>query len=295
MKTILVTGGNGQLGQELKRLSDNHAASFIFTDTAELDITDRAAVTAFFDAHQIDVCINCAAYTAVDRAEEEQAAAHRVNVAGPENLALACQHYGAMLLHISTDFVFDGKACRPYPVTATAAPLGVYGETKRQGEVKVLEAHPEGTAIVRTSWLYSAYGGNFVKTMLRLGKERESLQVIADQVGTPTWARDLAVALLAMADRYFADDSPRQLRGIYHFSNEGVASWYDFAKAVFDLAGLPVTVRPIPTEAYPTPATRPAYSVLDKSHFKQTFNVAIPYWRDSLAACLKEIAGQTVT
>jgi dTDP-4-dehydrorhamnose reductase len=288
MPNLLVTGANGQLGSELRDLAYSLPQHrFVFTDVAELDLTDEAAVQAAFTAQKFDFCINAAAYTAVDKAEADAETARRINVQAVEHLAKACQAHQVVLLHISTDFVFDGQKNRPYTETDAAQPLGVYGQTKLEGEQAALRHQPR-SIIVRTAWLYSQHGANFLKTMLRLGRERGHLRVIADQVGTPTYARDLAGALMDMVEAVGQKNPADQadLWGTYHFSNEGVASWYDFAHAIFGLAGLPVTLEPIPTSGYPTPAQRPAFSVLDKQKIKATFGLAIPHWRDSLAKCL---------
>jgi dTDP-4-dehydrorhamnose reductase len=288
MPNLLVTGANGQLGSELRDLAyslpQHH---FVFTDVGELDLTDGQAVQAAFAAQKFDFCINAAAYTAVDKAETDAETARRVNVQAVEHLAKACQAHQVVLLHISTDFVFDGQKNRPYTETDAAQPLGVYGQTKLEGELAALRLQPQ-TMIVRTAWLYSQHGANFLKTMLRLGRERGHLRVIADQVGTPTYARDLAAAIIDIVE-VLGQKSPAErasLCGTYHYSNEGVASWYDFAHAIFGLAGLPVALEPIPTSGYPTPAQRPAYSVMDKQKIKAAFGLSIPHWRDSLAKCL---------
>jgi dTDP-4-dehydrorhamnose reductase len=288
MPTLLVTGANGQLGSELRDLAYSLPQHrFVFTDVGELDLTDGPAVQAALATQRFDFCINAAAYTAVDKAETDAETVRRINVQAVEHLARACQAHQTVLLHISTDFVFDGQKNRPYTEADAAQPLGVYGQTKLEGEQAALRLQPQ-TMIVRTAWLYSQHGANFVKTMLRLGRERGQLRVIADQVGTPTYARDLAAALMDMVEAW-GQRSPAErasLCGTYHYSNEGVASWYDFAHAIFALAGLPVALEPIPTSQYPTPARRPTYSVLDKQKIKAAFGLAIPHWRDSLAKCL---------
>ena len=285
---VLVTGANGQLGSELKLLAPASAFEFIFTDVEELDLTDGTAVRAFFGAQKIDFCINCAAYTAVDRAEEDEGLARAINAGAVENLAKACAVHEALLVHISTDFVFDGQTWRPLDERDRPNPVSVYGRTKLEGEQLALQKNPK-TIIIRTSWLYSTFGNNFVKTMLRLGSERDSLGVIVDQVGTPTYAADLAAAILHIINELSANFD-HEKTGIFHYSNEGVASWYDFAKAIFDLESIAIDLKPIGTDDYPTPARRPHYSVMDKSKIKQTFDIAIPYWRDSLKKCLKLMA-----
>ncbi len=270
---LLVTGSNGQLGSELKSMLPRA----IFTDVTELDITDSEAVNTFVKNNNIDSIINCAAYTAVDRAEEELEMAQKINVIGASNLAKT----GAKIIHISTDYVFDGTNHRPYTEIEQTNPLSVYGRTKLLGEQKVLQ-YAECAMVVRTAWLYSAHGNNFVKTMRRLGASQEKITVVADQVGTPTYAGDLAQAILKILPQLTVDK-----RGIYHFTNEGICSWYDFAQEIMELSALPCRVLPIATEDYPTQATRPAYSVLNKAKIKKTFNLQIPYWKDGLKRCLK--------
>ncbi len=285
--TILVTGSNGQLGSELNIISAYEPYRFIFTDIEELDLTDGSEVNSFFNTNKIDFCINCAAYTSVDQAEKNVEAARAVNVDAVQNLAEACTIYGTYLIHISTDFVFRGNAYLPLNEEAKPDPISVYGFTKLEGENIAMKTNPK-TLIIRTSWLYSSFGNNFVKTMIRLGKERGELGVIADQIGTPTYASDLAKAIMEIiknAEDYELD----QNCGLYHYSSEGVASWYDFAKAVFDIKSMDVKVRPLSTLEYPTPAKRPQYSIMDKSKIKEVFNLKIPYWRDSLKMCLELI------
>jgi dTDP-4-dehydrorhamnose reductase len=280
MKNILVTGGKGQLALCIK----DHAEKlpgfhFTYIDVDVLDITRESEVFNYFKTEKIDYCINCAAYTAVDKAEDDKANAYAVNVDGAMILAKSCAKYDAKLIHISTDFVFDGLQSTPYGELDKTNPLSVYGDTKLQGE-RALQAHLKSYFIIRTSWLYSEYGHNFVKTMLRLGCEKDTLNVVYDQIGTPTYARDLAKVLLGI----ITENSTAY--GIYHYSNEGVASWYDFAKAIFDIGKLGCKVLPIKTEAFPTPAKRPFFSVLDKSRIKEKFKIEIPYWRDSLETML---------
>ena len=249
------------------------------TDVAELDITDEAAVKAYVDEHNVDTVINCAAYTAVDKAEDDEASAAKVNIDGPRNLAKS----GAKIIHVSTDYVFDGSGHKPYQPEDAAHPVSVYGRTKLAGENEVLKYAKEAV-IIRTAWLYSPYGNNFVKTMRRLGAERESLNVVADQIGTPTYAADLAQAIMQILPQMSAAN-----KGVYHFTNEGVCSWYDFAHKIMELSGLKCRVNPIPSAAYPTKATRPFYSVLDKSKIKQTFGIAIEHWEEGLKQCLKQL------
>ena len=271
---FLITGSNGQLGSELKKL----LPEAVFADVDMLDITDAEAVKNFVKAKNIDTIINCAAYTAVDKAEDEPELARRINVDGPANLAAS----GAKLIHISTDYVFDGCGHRPYKPDDEACPVSVYGKTKLEGEKKVLE-RAETAVIIRTAWLYSEFGNNFVKTMRRLGAEKESLNVVSDQIGTPTYAFDLAQAIVNILPQLSSEK-----KGIYHFTNEGISSWYDFAVEIMAISRLKCKVLPIPTEAYPTKAKRPFYSVLDKSKIKNTFNLDIPYWKESLKKCLQQ-------
>jgi dTDP-4-dehydrorhamnose reductase len=281
MKTILVTGANGQLGQCLQELSVSHSSmQFVFLNSKELDITSKESVDKVFNNSSFDFCINCAAYTAVDAAESEQAIAEKVNVLGVQYLSEACKTYCTKLIHISTDFVFDGNSSIPYTENLATAPVSVYGKTKLEGE-NAIQAVLEAFFILRTSWLYSEYGNNFVKTMLRLSKERTELGVISDQIGSPTYAKDLAKVILKIIET----DATKY--GVYHYSNEGVASWYDFAKAIFEISNTEITVNAIPTSSYPTPAKRPNYSVLNNSKLKSNLKVEIPYWRDSLKEVLK--------
>lgn len=286
---IIITGSKGQLGRSIQELSQRFPElSFIFTDIEELDICDSEAVDAFFARENPSVVVNCAAYTAVDKAEKEEALAEKINHHAVANLAGACQRMGAKLIHISTDYLFDGLKSTPYTEKDIVRPRSVYGITKLEGETAILHAKIK-SIIIRTSWLYSNHGSNFVRTMLRLGKEKETLSVVNDQVGSPTYAADLAEAILRILQES-ARDSNRFVPGIYHYSNEGVASWYDFARAIFDNSpGINCRVVPIDTAAYPTPAARPAYSVLNKSKIKATFGLDIPYWRDSLQVCLLKL------
>ena len=288
---ILVTGSNGQLGNELKELSGNYPEwEFIFTDVDTLDISDEKAVGLFFQQHQPGFLINCAAYTAVDKAETETQVALKINAVAPGILARITKTQKIGFIHISTDYVFDGHSYTPYTEIDTVNPQGAYGKTKLAGEHLVKGGNPDAL-IIRTSWLYSVYGNNFVKTMLRLGKERETLNVVFDQVGTPTYAADLAVAILKIIEHY--DGGNKKISpGVYHYSNEGVASWYDFAKTIFELAEMPVRVVPILTKEFPVPAKRPHYSILNKSKIKDTFNIEIPFWKDSLKICIYKIKVQ---
>ena len=285
---ILVTGAYGQLGSEIKELAGNHPGwQFLFTDADTLDITSEPAVEAYFAENQPAVVINCAAYTAVDKAETDWETAWKVNTLAPKLLADHAKKTGAKLIQISTDYVFDGCAHQPYTEVDDVKPASVYGQTKLEGETHALASNP-ATVVIRTSWLYSAFGNNFVKTMLRVGSERGELNVVFDQVGTPTYAADLAGAILSIVGK--AENQPDSfMPGIYHFSNEGVASWYDFAKAIFELAGENVKVNPVRSDQFPTPAKRPNFSVLDKLKIKNTFEIEIPYWKDSLKICLEKL------
>ena len=285
--TILVTGANGQLGSELNIISAYEPYHFIFTDIEELNLTDGSEVNSFFNTHKIDYCINCAAYTAVDNAEKNIEAARAVNVDAVQHLAEACTINHTFLIHISTDFVFRGNAFLPITEEAKPDPVSVYGFTKLESENVALQTNHK-TLVIRTSWLYSSFGNNFMKTMIRLGKEREELGVVVDQIGTPTYAGDLAKAIIEIIKNSDQVDLDQNC-GIYHYSNEGVASWYDFAKAIFDIKSIDVNLKPLKTTEYPTPAKRPQYSLMDKSKIKMTFNLKIPYWRDSLKLCLELI------
>ena len=288
MTTVLVTGGKGQLANCIKSLiDDDKKYNFIFLDSNDLDISFYKEVNRVFLNKNIDWCINCAAYTAVDNAEKEQKKAHSVNTLGIKNLAFACQKNKVKLIHISTDFVFDGLQSRAYNESDKTNPLSVYGKTKLDGEIEI-KKHLSKYFIIRTSWLYSEYGNNFLKTMIRLSKERDQLNIVADQIGTPTYARDLAKVILKIVK------TNNIKYGIYHYSNEGVASWYDFAKEIFDLKQISIKTNPIKTEAFPTPAKRPAFSVLDKAKIKSNIEGLIPYWRDSLKEALLKIQ-QTIS
>ncbi len=285
---VLITGTYGQLGSEIKDLAGNYPnLSFIFTDIDTLDITKEEGLNTFFEKNKPNFVVNCAAYTAVDKAEEEKEKARQVNTVAPAILAKACKNFNAKLIHISTDYVFDGKNHRPYVETDPTCPLGVYGATKLEGEQLVIRQNPD-TVVIRTSWLYSPYGHNFVKTMLRLGKERDILKVVADQVGSPTYARDLAKAILEIVSRT-KESFANFVNGIYHFSNEGICSWYDFAKAIHETGNITCKVVPVGSGEYPTLAKRPYYSVLDKTKIKSVFKLNIPYWKDSLKECIDKI------
>ena len=278
---ILITGCNGQLGNEMQLLEkENPQHTYFNTDVAELDITDQKAIEKFVSENAIDGIVNCAAYTAVDKAEENQNLCMKLNATAPDYLAQAIEKRGGWMIQISTDYVFDGTNHKPYTEADSVCPNSTYGRTKLAGEQAVM-AGCKKSMIIRTAWLYSTFGNNFVKTMIRLGKEKPELGVIFDQIGTPTYARDLAVAIFAAINQGIVP-------GIYHFSNEGVISWYDFTKAIHRIAGITTCrVRPLHTEEYPTPANRPHYSVLDKTKIKQTYGIEIPYWEESLVECVK--------
>ena len=280
---ILVTGCNGQLGNEMQLLEAKHPQHTYFnTDVAELDITDQKAIEAFVSDNEIDGIVNCAAYTAVDKAEENKELCATLNTVAPAYLAAAIEKRGGWIIQISTDYVFDGTKHTPYVETDTPCPNSVYGSTKLEGELGVTKCCKRAM-IIRTAWLYSTFGNNFVKTMIRLGQERPELGVIFDQIGTPTYAHDLAVAIFEAFEQGVKP-------GVYHFSNEGVISWYDFTKAIHRIAGIKACkVHPLHTEEYPTPANRPHYSVLDKTKIKQTYGIEIPYWEESLEACIKKL------
>jgi len=285
--TILITGANGQLGSELRLLSVELSHNFIFTDIEELDLTRKDEVFEYFKGRNIDFCINCAAYTAVDKAEAESDLANKINALAVENLALACEANETTLIHISTDFVFDGHFFRPIIEMDEPNPISVYGQTKLEGE-RLAQVACTRTIIIRTSWLYSTFGSNFVKTMLCLAETRHELNVIFDQVGTPTYAADLALLIIRMIEIGSAEGLLDKF-GIYHYSNEGLASWYDFAKAIFEESNVQIKVNPILTSGYPTPAKRPHFSVMDKSKIKSDFGIDIPHWRDSLRVCLSKM------
>ena len=277
---ILVTGANGQLGNEMQVLAkENPQHTYYFTDVQELDICDKQAVWTYMEEKQIELVVNSAAYTAVDKAEDNQELAYKLNCEAPKQLAGAAQAIGAAMIQVSTDYVFEGTAHTPYTEDCNPCPDSVYGTTKLEGEKEVMN-HCEQAVVIRTAWLYSIFGNNFVKTMLRLGKERDSLGVVFDQIGTPTYANDLARAIYAIINKGI-------VRGIYHFSNEGVCSWYDFTVAIHRLAGITTCkVKPLHTAEYPAKANRPAYSVLDKTKIKTTFDIEIPHWEESLKQCL---------
>lgn len=280
---ILITGCNGQLGNELQLLEENYPQhTFFNTDIKELDITNQDDIANYVISHRIDGIVNCAAYTAVDKAESNAELCELLNSSAPVFLAKAIEKCGGWMIQISTDYVFDGTNHVPYVETDPVCPNSIYGRTKLEGEVAVLKACKQ-SVIIRTAWLYSTFGSNFVKTMIRLGQERDELGVIFDQIGTPTYAHDLALAIMTIIDKGI-------IPGTYHFSNEGAISWYDFAKAIHRIAGIEdCRIRPLHTVEYPTPAARPHYSVLDKTKIKETYQIEIPYWEESLRECIAKL------
>lgn len=280
---VLVTGANGQLGSEIQELSENYKQfTFFFESSTTLDITKFDEVKSFIVQNNIQAVINCAAYTLVDKAEQEEDKAKEVNVTGIKNLIVVLEETQGKLIHFSTDYVFNGENKIPYTEEDITSPIGIYGNTKREGENVILKSDIEAL-IIRTSWLYASYGSNFVKTMIRLGKEKQELNVINDQKGSPTYARDLAKACLQILSKSIKIDKKSR---IYHYSNEGVISWYDFAKEIMKIAEIECKVTPITTKEYPTLAQRPKYSVLNTSKIKRDFNIEIPYWKDSLKDCI---------
>lgn len=283
---LLITGSNGQLGSEIKALAADYANfEFVFSDLPELDICNKDLLSQFTKENNINGIVNCAAYTAVDKAEEDGDMAEMVNANAVGNLIAVAEDQHLKLIHISTDYVFDGTSHIPYSESMPVSPLGVYGKTKREGELQVIHS-ASNSILIRTSWLYSTFANNFVKTMMRLGTDRDELGVIFDQVGTPTYARDLAktcLDILSTADRI--DQNSK----VYHFSNEGVCSWYDFAKEIMAMGEINCQVNPIETKDYPTKAERPHYSVLNKSKIRADFGIQIPYWKDSLKECIAKL------
>ncbi len=283
-KSVLVTGANGQLGREIRKLAhEQNTLDFTFTDLEELDITDEREVNNFFQNSTHDFCINTAAYTAVDKAETEYEEAVLVNGTAPGILARQCRQHDIIMIHISTDFVFDGQADKPYREEDPVNPLSSYGRSKLEGEKAVME-NCDKSYVIRTSWLYSAEGHNFVQTMIRLGRSREEIKVVNDQTGSPTWAADLADTLV----RLMLHPEVNQRFGLYHYANRGETTWYEFACEIMDLADLRCKVIPVRTKAYPTPARRPRYSVLDTIKIRKTFDLEIPHWRDSLREMMRE-------
>ncbi|MBQ3582363.1 MAG: dTDP-4-dehydrorhamnose reductase [Alistipes sp.] len=283
-KRILVTGANGQLGSEMRRLGEISPNEYIFTDVAELDITDKDAVIAFTQQNNINVIVNCAAYTNVDKAEDDEATAELINATAVRNLAEAAKSVDATLFHVSTDYVFGSEGNTPRTEDMPLNPLGAYGRTKLHGEQAIAEVGAKAI-IIRTAWLYSEYGNNFLKTMLRLTKEKETLNVVFDQVGTPTYAGDLAMTIFSIIEGDYYNGN----EGVYHFSNEGVCSWYDFAQEISTAMGHKCQISPCHSNEFPSKVTRPPYSVLDKTKIKRTFGVDIPHWRESMIYCLKRL------
>ena len=281
---ILVTGSMGQLGSEIKELSSNYNYNFFFTTRDDIDITSKDSIKEFCQTNSINVIINCAAYTAVDKAQSDIENADLVNRKAVKKLSIVSKELDIKLIHISTDYVFDGKNFKPYVEEFQTNPQSVYGKTKLDGENELRDINPLNSIIIRTSWVYSYYGNNFVKTMLRLGKEKKELGVIFDQVGIPTYAKDLAITILDIIPQI--ENSKVE---IYNYSNEGVLSWYDFAKEIMKMAKLDCKINPIETYQYPTPAKRPHFSLLNKSKIKSKFNLKIPYWKDGLDDCLKRL------
>lgn len=281
---ILVTGSMGQLGSEIKAISSDYSYNFFFTDRNNIDITSKDSIKEFCQTNSINVIINCAAYTAVDKAQSDIENADLVNRKAVKKLSIVAKELNIKLIHISTDYVFDGKNFKPYVEEFQTNPQSVYGKTKLDGENEIRDINPLNSIIIRTSWVYSSFGNNFVKTMLRLGKEKEELGVIFDQVGTPTYAKDLAITILDIIPQI-----DNQKVEIYNYSNEGVLSWYDFAKEIMKMAKLNCKINPIETYQYPTPAKRPHFSLLNKSKIKSKFNLEIPYWKDGLDDCLKRL------
>ncbi|MCT7406440.1 dTDP-4-dehydrorhamnose reductase [Aliarcobacter cryaerophilus] len=281
---ILVTGSNGQLGSEIRELASKYSYNFFFTDRNNIDITSKNSIRNFCQINSINVIINCAAYTAVDKAESDMENADLVNRKAVKKLSIVAKELNIKLIHISTDYVFDGKNFKPYVEEFQTNPQSIYGKTKLDGENEIRDINPLNSIIIRTSWVYSYYGNNFVKTMLHLGKEKEKLGVIFDQVGTPTYARDLAKIILDIIPQI-----QNEKVEIYNYSNEGVLSWYDFAKEIMKMAKIDCKINPIESFQYPTPAVRPHFSVLNKAKIKAMFNLEIPYWKDGLDDCLKRL------
>ena len=281
---VLVTGSSGQVGNEIKAISSDYSYNFFFTDRNNIDITSKDSIKEFCKTNNINVIINCAAYTAVDKAQSDEINADLINRIAVKKLALVSQELNIKLIHISTDYVFDGKNFKPYVEEFQTNPQSIYGKTKLDGENEMRDINPKNSIIIRTSWIYSYYGNNFVKTMLRLGKEKEELGVIFDQIGTPTYAKDLAKIILDIVPQI-----DNQKVEIYNYSNEGVLSWYDFAKEIMKMAKLNCKINPIETYQYPTPAKRPHFSLLNKNKIKSTFNIEIPYWKDGLDDCLRRL------
>ena len=292
LQTILVTGSTGQLGQSIQSIAPDYPGyEFVFAHRQQLDLSNETSITDFFEHQTFDIIINCAAHTAVDKVESEPELANQINHLAVQQLADIAKQQNTKLIHISTDYVFNGKQYRPYLETDSVEPQSVYGQTKLSGEQTIQNTLKNNAIIIRTSWVYSEYGNNFVKTMLKLGQERDSLNVIFDQIGTPTYANDLAKAIMSIVQSqefHQADFTTN----IVHFSNEGVCSWYDFAKTIFEFANIQCHVNAIETKDYPTPAKRPHYSVLNKAKIRQTYHLVIPHWKDSLKNCLTALQGK---
>jgi dTDP-4-dehydrorhamnose reductase len=285
MNNILILGANGQVGSEFRDLESSYKFyNFFFTDRESLDITDEYIIERFCIENSIDTIINAAAYTAVDRAEEESELANKINHLAVKNLAHIAKKLNIRLIHISTDYVFDGKSYQPYHEDITPNPTSIYGQSKLDGELAMRLINPQNSIIIRTSWVYSSYGANFVKTMIRLGRDRDELGVVFDQIGTPTYARDIAEVILDILPKI----ETKKVE-IYHYSNEGVLSWYDFAKEVMKMAKISCKINPIESYEYPTPASRPYYSLLNKAKIKKTFDIKVPFWKDSLDECLRKM------
>jgi len=287
-KNLLITGANGQLGSSLQKIQTKYPGyAFFFTDVDTLDICDKQQIVEFVQSNRIGYIFNCAAYTAVDKAEDDSERCMRINRDAIRYIGEVAQAEGIKVIHISTDYVFDGKETRPYREDDPTHPVSVYGRSKLEGEIALQHICPDAV-VIRTAWLYSEYGANFVKTMLRLGKEREEIQVVCDQTGSPTYAEDLALAMMSVVEH------PQYLPGIYHFTGEGICSWYDFAVKIMELAGLNCQVHPIQTHEYPTRAIRPAFSVLDKGKITTTFDLQIPHWEESLKKCLSTFLNKDI-
>ena len=289
-KNILITGANGQVGQAFQSLLGNHNKlsdeyRFHFTSSDILDITNEKDFEHFILDNKIDIIVNSAAYTAVDDAEKNKETAYKVNENAVRNMAKISKKYNVQLIHISTDYVFDGTSFTPIVESETTNPQGIYGKSKCAGEEAILDINPKNAIIIRTSWVYSTTGNNFVKTMIRIGKEKDAINVVYDQIGTPTYAADLANAILSIVHSQKTHENVV----IYHYSNEGVCSWYDFAEAIFEIAHVNCQITPISTDEYPTPARRPSYSVLNKTKIKKEYNIKIPYWKNSLKSCIKQL------
>lgn len=285
MIKILVSGANGQLGKSFKSISLNKNHNYVFYTKDELDITNKESIVKIFEREKPAYFVNCGAYTQVDKAEEDQEAAFLINKSGPNNLAEICKDTSCILIHISTDYVFDGNSSTPYTESDSTHPVSVYGKSKLEGELRILEINPNAY-IIRTAWLYSQFGKNFLKTIYNLAKSKPELNVVADQIGTPTFAPDLARSIDEIIDKSYQNKKTNHFPGIYHYTNEGVASWYDFAKAITTYSKLNCKINAIGSDQFPTPAKRPNYSLLDKTKIKSKFQINIPYWRDSVKNCV---------